>query len=54
MIVTKYILYILKCESRVIHPSNEPCARSAPEPNIEGAFPNAVIKERVVVSARGK
>ena len=51
---TKYILYILKCESHVIPWSNEPCMCSAPEPNIEGAFPNAVIKGGMVVKVWGK
>ena len=54
LIVTKYNLYILKCESCVIPPSNKPCARWAPEPNIESVLPNAVIKEGMVVKARGK
>ena len=38
----------------MIPPSNEPCVCSAPEPNIESALPNAVIKEGMVVKARGK
>ena len=44
MILTKYILYILKKVSRVFSPSNEPCVDSAPEPNIESELPNAVIR----------
>ena len=38
----------------MIPPSNEPCVSSAPEPNIEGALPNVVIKKGMVVKARGK
>ena len=46
MIASRDIIYILKKESHVIDPSNEPCVDSALEPNIESELPNVVIRGR--------
>ena len=45
---------MLKKESRVVPPSNEPCVDSAPESNIEGELPNAVIREELDAETREK
>ena len=54
MILSKYILYILKKVSCVIPPSNEPCVDSALEPNIESELLNVVIRGRIVCRKLGK
>ena len=54
MILTKYILYILKKVSHVISPSNELCVNLALEPNIESELPNVVIRGRIECRKPGK
>ena len=54
MILTRYILYILKKVSHTIPPSSKPCIDLPPEPNIESELPNAVIRGRIGCRKLGK